>query len=47
MSGLSEDKKRVLRGYMIQTKFDTVMESLQNTSVEELKQQSQQALQLS
>jgi len=47
LSGFTDDEQKILRGYMIQTKFETVINSLLHMSSENLKQQCRISLQLS
>ena len=47
LSDFTEDDKSVLRGYMIQTSFDMVMDNLLTLSIENLKKQCQISLQIS
>lgn len=47
LSDFSEDERKVLRGYMIQTKFDTVLDNISSLSVENLKKQCRVSLRIS
>jgi MoaA/NifB/PqqE/SkfB family radical SAM enzyme len=46
LSDFTEDERKVLRGYMLQTKFDMVMENMLTLSVENLKKQCRVSLQI-